>query len=117
MGRTGLNQAQATAAGLEFVVGTAQGTSRAGYFPGAVDVTARVLAERGTGRVLGGQVLGGDRVGKRIDTLATAITAGFTASQVVDLDLGYAPAVSTLWDPVQVAAQDAAALATRSGRP
>lgn len=117
VGRTGLNQAQAHAAGLEFVVGTAQGTSRAGYFPGAVDVTARVLAERGTGRVLGGQVLGGDRVGKRIDTLATAITAGFTASQVVDLDLGYAPAVSTLWDPVQVAAQEAAALAVRTGRP
>ncbi|MBX3284959.1 MAG: FAD-dependent oxidoreductase [Actinobacteria bacterium] len=111
--RTGLNQAQAREAGLEFVVGTAQATSRAGYFPGAVDVTARVIAERGTGRVLGGQLLGGDRVGKRIDTLATAITAGFTASQVIDLDLGYAPAVSTLWDPVQVAAQEAANLVAR----
>jgi len=105
--RTGLSQREATAAGIEFVVGTAEATSRAGYFPGAAPVTARVLAERGTGRLIGGQILGADRVGKRIDVVATAITAGFTAAELLELDLAYAPAVSPLWDPVQVAARQA----------
>ena len=69
------------------------------------------------GRILGAQAVGSKGVDKRIDTLATAITAGFTASRVVGLDLGYTPAVSTRWDPVQVAAQEAAALALGPGRP
>lgn len=115
--RTGLAEAEALAAGIEFVSGTAEATSRAGYFPGAAPVTAKVLAERGTGRLLGGQIIGADRVGKRIDTVAAAITGRLTAAEFVDLDLAYAPAVSPLWDPFQVAARAAvSALECRSQR-
>ncbi|QXC59125.1 FAD-dependent oxidoreductase [Aquihabitans sp. G128] len=115
--RTGLNQQEAAAAGIECVVGTAEATTRAGYFPGSAEVTARVLAERGTGRLIGGQIVGADRVGKRIDVLATAITAGMTANDVLELDLAYAPSVSPLWDPVQVAARKAvSALAAADAR-
>lgn len=105
--RTGLSEAEAQAAGIEYVTGTADATSRAGYFPGAEPVTAKVLAERGTGRLIGGQIIGADRVGKRIDTVATAITARLSAAELVDLDLAYAPAVSPLVDPFQVAARQA----------
>jgi hypothetical protein len=42
---------------------------------------------------------------KRIDTIATAITAGLTAQQLVDLDLAYAPPFSTAWDSVQIGAK------------
>ena len=111
--RTGLSQAEAAAAGIEVVVGTAEATSRAGYFPGAVPVTARVLAERGTGRLVGAQIIGADRVGKRIDTMAAAITGRLTAADMLDLDLAYAPSVSPLWDPFQVAAQEAASALAR----
>ncbi|MEO6627699.1 MAG: FAD-dependent oxidoreductase [Aquihabitans sp.] len=104
---TGLNQAAATAAGIEFTVGTTEATSRAGYIDGTEPVTARVLVEKVTGRLIGGQVVGADRVGKRIDTVATAITAGMTASQFLDLDLAYAPSVSPLWDIFQLAARNA----------
>ncbi|HEX2575929.1 MAG TPA: FAD-dependent oxidoreductase, partial [Aquihabitans sp.] len=107
--RTGLTEAEARAAGIEFVTGTAEATSRAGYFPGAEPVTAKVMAERGTGRLLGGQIIGADRVGKRIDTMATAITARLTVAELLDLDLAYAPSVSPLTDPFQVAARSAAA--------
>ena len=107
--RTGLSQAEAKAAGIDVVVGTAEATSRAGYFPGAVPVTARVLAERGTGRLVGAQIIGADRVGKRIDTMAAAIVGRLTAADMLDLDLAYAPSVSPLWDPFQVAAQKAVA--------
>jgi len=106
--RTGLSGDEAAAAGIEVVVGEVESTSRAGYHPGAVPVLVRLLAERGRGRVVGAQIVGADRVGKRIDVMATAIAAGLTAYEVADLDLGYAPAVSTTWDPWQLAARAAA---------
>jgi NADPH-dependent 2,4-dienoyl-CoA reductase/sulfur reductase-like enzyme len=103
--RTGLNQEQADAAGIECLVGTVEGTTRAGYYPGAEALHARVLVEKGSGRLVGGQLVGADRAGKRIDTLATAITARMTSSEFVDLDLAYAPAVSPMWDAFQLAAR------------
>ena len=43
-------------------------------------MTVKVVAERGTGRLLGAQIVGGDGAAKRIDTCAAAITAGFTVA-------------------------------------
>jgi NADPH-dependent 2,4-dienoyl-CoA reductase/sulfur reductase-like enzyme len=63
--------------------------------------------EATSARLVGGQIVGGPGAAKRIDTVATAITAGLTAEQVLDLDLGYAPPFSPLWDPVAVAAREA----------
>jgi hypothetical protein len=60
--------------------------------------------------VLGAQIVGGRGSAKRIDVLATAITARFDVQQVVDLDLGYAPPMSPLWDPIAVAARRALSL-------
>ena len=57
--------------------------------------------------MLGAQIVGGPGSAKRIDTVATAITAGMTAADVVDLDLAYAPPFSSVWDPVAVAAREA----------
>ena len=105
--RTGLNEREAKAAGIEYVVGVAQATTRAAYYPGSERLDLKVLAERGTGKLLGGQVVGADRAGKRIDVVATAITAGMTAAQFGELDLAYAPAVSPIWEPFQLATRDA----------
>ena len=70
-------------------------------------MTIRMVAERGTGRLLGAQIIGGPGSAKRIDTVATAITAGMTVADVADLDLAYAPPFSSVWDPVAVAAREA----------
>ena len=70
-------------------------------------MTVRLVVERGTGRLLGGQIVGGPGAAKRIDTVATAITAGMTVQDVLDLDLAYAPPFSSVWDPVAVAAREA----------
>ena len=69
----------------------------------------KLLAERGTRRVLGAQIVGKAGAAKRIDVLATAITARMTVDDVIDLDLGYAPPFSGVWDPVHIAARRAAA--------
>jgi pyruvate/2-oxoglutarate dehydrogenase complex dihydrolipoamide dehydrogenase (E3) component len=65
------------------------------------------MAEKGTGRVLGGQIIGQEGAAKRIDVLATAITARLTIEDVIGLDLAYAPPFSSVWDPLQVAAREA----------
>jgi NADPH-dependent 2,4-dienoyl-CoA reductase/sulfur reductase-like enzyme len=106
--RTGLKESQARAAGLDFVTAVVESTSRAGYFPGASPMTVKAIAERGTGRLLGLQIVGREGAAKRVDIGAVALTAGLTAAGMVDLDLGYAPPFSPVWDPVLIAARKAA---------
>ncbi|WP_344090951.1 FAD-dependent oxidoreductase [Streptomyces stramineus] len=113
--RTGLLEAQAAAAGLRFVAVTAESTSRAGYYPGARPMTVKMLAERGTGRLLGVQIVGREGAGKRVDVAAVALTARMTVEQMTALDLGYAPPFSPVWDPVLVAARKAAAAVRAAG--
>ncbi|GAB2706582.1 FAD-dependent oxidoreductase [Nocardia thraciensis] len=112
--RTGLREKDARAAGLQFVAVTIESTSRSGYFPGSAPMTVKMLAERYTGRLLGAQIVGREGAGKRVDIAAVALTARMTVEQVTQLDLGYAPPFSPVWDPVQVAARKAvAAVRTR----
>ena len=106
--RTGLNEREAAAAGLGWEAVRITANTRAGYFPGAGRVTVRMLAERGTGRLLGAQLVGEEGAAKRIDVVATALMAGMTAAQMVDLDLSYAPPFAPVWDPVLIAARQAA---------
>ncbi|WNI19083.1 FAD-dependent oxidoreductase [Actinacidiphila sp. ITFR-21] len=108
LARTGLKESQARGAGLEFVTAVIESTSRAGYYPDAAPMTVKMIAERGTGRLLGVQIVGREGAAKRVDVAAVALTAGMTVGQMVDLDLGYAPPFSPVWDPVLVAARKAA---------
>ena len=104
---TGLRVTQALEAGFDAVATTLDATTVAGYLPDASPMTVRLVAERGTGRLLGAQIIGGPGAAKRIDTVATAITAGMTVADVADLDLAYAPPFSSVWDPVALAAREA----------
>jgi NADPH-dependent 2,4-dienoyl-CoA reductase/sulfur reductase-like enzyme len=105
IGRTGLSEREAAEAGFGFVSARIEGTTTSGYLPDAPPITTKLIAEHGSGRVLGAQVAGGAGAAKRIDVIATALAAGMTAEDVLGLDLGYAPPVGTVWDPVQVAAR------------
>lgn len=109
VGRTGLREAEARAAGFEPVTVTVQSTTRAGYFPGTAPVTVKMIAERGTGRLLGAQLVGQQGSGKRVDVCAVALWNEMTVEEMTSLDLGYAPPFSPVWDPVLVAARKAAA--------
>jgi NADPH-dependent 2,4-dienoyl-CoA reductase/sulfur reductase-like enzyme len=113
--RTGLSEAEATAAGFLYEVVKVESTTRAGYFPGAMKMTTKLVAERRSGRLLGGQIVGQEGSAKRIDVLATALTAGMTVEQMTALDLSYAPPFSPVWDPVLIAARKAAEAIARTG--
>ncbi|MFA9516211.1 FAD-dependent oxidoreductase [Halopenitus sp. H-Gu1] len=104
--RTGtIDLERARDAGFDPVRETVTASSRSGYYPGAAETTVTLVADRGTGRLLGGTIVGSDRAAIRIDTLATAIEGGMTVGEMERLDLAYAPPFSPVWDPVLVAAK------------
>jgi len=106
--RTGLQEKELGKLGIEWVSAVIKSRTKPGYYPGSGEITVKVLAERGSGRLLGGQIVGMEGSAKRIDTLATALHAGFTVEEMINLDLGYAPPFSPVWDPVVTAAREAA---------
>ncbi len=108
IGRTGLSEREAAAAGFDAVGAVIEGTSRAHYYPDASAMTVKLIAERGTGRLLGAQIVGGAEAGKRIDALAVAVWSEMTVDDLAQLDLAYAPPFSPVWDPTLIAARKTA---------
>ena len=106
--RTGLSEREAAQVGFAYEAVTITSTTRAGYFPGAGEITVKLLAEQRSGRLLGAQLVGKEGAAKRVDVLATALTAGMTVEEMTALDLSYAPPFAPVWDPVLVAARKAA---------
>jgi NADPH-dependent 2,4-dienoyl-CoA reductase/sulfur reductase-like enzyme len=108
---TGLRSSDAAAAGLDVVDATVSGRTIAHYMPGSEELTIRATAERGSGKLVGAQIVGGRGAGKRIDVFATAIWDGMTAGALEWVDLAYAPPFAPVWDLVAIAARKAAAAA------
>ena len=104
IGRTGLNEAEAARLGFDAVAAAVDFTDIADYYPHAGPLRVKLVAERGTGRLLGGQAVGTGGVDKRIDVLATALHANMQIDELATLDLGYAPPFNSVWDPILVAA-------------
>ncbi len=104
VGRTGLTEREAREAGMACVTTTLDSTDHAGYLPDAQTLTVKIVAEEGTGRLLGVQAVGRAGVDKRIDVAATALYAGLKIEDLIQLDLEYAPPFNSVWDPLQVAA-------------
>jgi len=111
VGFTGLNSAQAAAAGYSFFSSLTRDNSHAHYYPGATPVMIKVIAEEGTGRLLGAQVLGRNGVDKRTDVLATAIAGKMSVFDLETLDLAYSPPFGSANDPVNTAGFVAAHIA------
>jgi NADPH-dependent 2,4-dienoyl-CoA reductase/sulfur reductase-like enzyme len=107
--RTGLSEREAAAAGFDAVATSVDTTTRAGYYPDAAPIRVRVVAEQGTGRLLGAQIVGEEGAAKRVDVLAAAIWNDMTVDDVASMDLSYAPPFAPVWDPTLMAARRAAA--------
>jgi NADPH-dependent 2,4-dienoyl-CoA reductase/sulfur reductase-like enzyme len=105
--RTGLQEHEIRAIGLEYVMARIESMTRASYYPNAGPITVKVLAEKGSGRLLGAQIVGIEGAAKRIDIFATALHAGMSVQEMINLDLSYAPPYSNAWDPVLIAARQA----------
>ena len=96
---TGENRQALDAAGTQYFTVHTHANQHAGYFPGAKPV--HILMHVGTsGQILGAQAVGADGVDRRIDVIATAMRAGLNATDLIDLDLAYAPPYGQAKDPV-----------------
>jgi rhodanese-related sulfurtransferase len=78
-------------------------THHAGYYPGAEQMTLKVLFDPTTGQVLGAQVVGAAGVDKRIDVLSVAIQAGMTVFDLEEMELAYSPQYGSAKDPINMA--------------
>ena len=107
--RTGLTEHEAKEAGFDAFAIATDGTTRAAYYPDTAPIHVKLVTESGTGQLLGAQIIGEEGAAKRIDVLAACIWNEMTVEAIINLDLGYAPPFSPVWDPVLVAARVAAA--------
>ena len=100
---TGINEKMARRNGIKSDSVILSPMSHAGYYPGGMVMTMKVVFEKESYRLLGAQIIGYDGVDKRIDVLATAIRAAMKATELRELDLAYAPPYSSAKDPVNMA--------------
>jgi len=104
--RTGLRDKEARAAGFDPLTAALTAWDHKAYYPGAREMHIRITGDRGSGRLLGAQIVGHrySEIAKRVDIIAAALFHGMRVEELCDLDLTYTPPLSTPWDPVQTAA-------------
>ena len=100
---TGASEKSLRRANLPFRKVYVHPSHHAGYYPGAEQMTLKVLFHPETGKLLGAQAVGGAGVDKRIDVLAVAIQAGMTVFDLEEMELAYAPQYGSAKDPINMA--------------
>ncbi len=104
VGKTGLTEKEAKAAGYEIVTTMTTGNDRAHYMPESKLLTIKLIADAHSRKVLGIQAFGEGDVAKRIDVVASVLTFGGTIDDLFDVDLSYAPPFNNPIDNAAVAA-------------
>ncbi|MFS0862853.1 CoA-disulfide reductase [Fredinandcohnia sp. 179-A 10B2 NHS] len=105
LGRTGLTEKEAKRLHIPTGAVTIEAKDIAGYYPNDKKMTVKLVYHKKTHKLLGGQIIGGNGVDKRIDVLSTALFHSMTIDELLDLDLAYAPPYNGVWDPIQQAAR------------
>lgn len=100
---TGLSEKSAKAAGIAYDKTYTYSGSHASYYPGASNMSIKVLWDQTTHKLLGAQIVGFDGVDKRMDVIAAAIRLGAKVTDLAALELCYAPPFGSAKDPVNMA--------------
>jgi NADH oxidase (H2O2-forming) len=114
IGGASFGETTATALGIPYVLGIAEGISRARYYPGVQKIKVKLLAEPGTLRLIGAQMIGGgEGIKERADFLAQAVRFGLTFHDLSTMENVYSPAIGALNEPIVVAATNGLAAARK----
>jgi NADPH-dependent 2,4-dienoyl-CoA reductase/sulfur reductase-like enzyme/peroxiredoxin family protein/rhodanese-related sulfurtransferase/TusA-related sulfurtransferase len=98
---TGMNEKTLKRLGIKnYEVITVNKNNHAGYYPGAVPLTLKLIYDKESGKIYGAQGIGFDGVDKRLDVIATAMKGGIKAWDLQDVELAYAPPFNSAKDPV-----------------
>jgi NADH oxidase (H2O2-forming) len=106
IGGVSFGETLATALGIPYVLGKAQGISRARYYPDMKKILVKLLAEPGSGRLIGAQLVGGEGIKERADFLAMAVKVGITLEDLAYMENVYSPPIGALNEPIALAAQN-----------
>lgn len=105
IGGASFGETLATALGIPFVMGVAEGISRARYYPEMKKIRVKLLAEPDGLRLLGAQMVGGEGIKERADFLAMAVKKGVTLEDLAWMENVYSPPIGALMEPIALAAQ------------
>lgn len=97
---TGFTEKQAKSLGFDVVSVTITKRDKAGYMPEVENVTLKLIVDKRTHKLLGGQAIGCGDADKRINTLSTALLKQMTVEELAGADMTYSPAFSTSIDPL-----------------
>lgn len=100
---TGIAGKNLTRHGIEHMDSITHSSSHAGYYPGAIPMTIKIIFAPVTGKLLGAQIVGYEGVDKRIDLIATVLKNNGTIHDLIDIEHAYAPPYSSAKDPVNMA--------------
>ena len=103
VGSTGVAGKTLKREGIPYLESTTHSASHAGYYPGAIPMSIKIMYAPETGKLYGAQVVGYDGTDKRLDMLATVIKNNGTIHDLVDIEHAYAPPYSSAKDPVNIA--------------
>ena len=109
IGGVSFGETLATALGVPFIVGVANGISRARYYPDMKKIRVKLLADPKNHRLIGAQMVGGEGIKERADFLAMAAKKGITLTDLAWMENVYSPPIGALNEPIAVAAQNALA--------
>lgn len=102
---TGFSSSFAGKNSYDVVVGKVTAPIKPEWFPGSKKITAKIIADKKNGKILGAQAIGEEGAASRVNIIATAIKAGFTLKDLTELELAYCPAVSDVKDVLIMAAE------------
>jgi len=103
-GKTGLTEKDARNLGYDAETVLVPTPDKAHYYPGNRPLVVKLVAEKSSHRLLGGQAVGEGSVDKIIDILATAISLKAKVEDLSVMDLAYAPPFSSAMGPTILAA-------------
>ena len=101
--RTGIDEAAAKAMGIEYDTVFIKDKNQTHYYPNQEDIYIKLVYEKESKIILGGEILGKNGAALRIDVIAMAIKAKMSTSELGMMDFCYAPPISKTWDPLNVA--------------
>jgi len=107
IGATGLTEALARRHGITPLVGAVSSKTRADYYPGAMPIKIKLVFDRESKQLVGGQIGGGEEVTQRINALSFAIQKQMTLRELVKADTAYTPPLCETWEPMVFAAETA----------
>ena len=108
IGKTGLTKQEALNYGFDPIEEEIESVTRAGYYPDSKPIWIKIIADRKSGRILGSQIVGGEGVKERIDSIALALLLKADLRDLSSYDACYVPPASPVWEPLNIAASQTA---------